>query len=88
MVEQGGELPEKIVEGIQREAKEEIARVECLVRELDMRKRDTMACRTTRRAQRMSVGMGLLQGDTTRIKVRLTTPHRLSMTLAPVMINS
>jgi hypothetical protein len=38
MVEQGGELPEKTVEVIQREAEEEIARAEHLHRELVKRK--------------------------------------------------
>jgi hypothetical protein len=38
MVEQGGELSEKTTEEIQCEAKEEIANVECLARELDKRK--------------------------------------------------
>jgi hypothetical protein len=38
MVEQGGELPEKTTEELQREAEEEIARDEQLARELDKRK--------------------------------------------------
>jgi hypothetical protein len=38
MVEQGGELPEKTIEEIQREAAEEIARAKCLARELDKKK--------------------------------------------------
>jgi hypothetical protein len=38
MVEQGGELPEKTTEELQRKAEEEIARAERLARELDKRK--------------------------------------------------
>jgi hypothetical protein len=38
MVEQGGELPDKTTNELQREAEEDIARVERLVRELDKRK--------------------------------------------------
>jgi hypothetical protein len=38
MVEQGGELPEKTIEEIQREVEEEIPRAKCLPRELNERK--------------------------------------------------
>jgi hypothetical protein len=65
MVEQGGELSEKTAEEIQRDAEEEIARIERLARELDKRKGTTI-CMMTRGARRMRIGMDLLQGDTTQ----------------------
>jgi hypothetical protein len=63
MGEQGGELPEKTTEELQREAEEEIAHVERLARELDKRKGHN-GLQDGTGVQRMNTRMETLQGGT------------------------
>jgi hypothetical protein len=65
MVEHGDEPHEKTVKEIQREAMEEIARVAHFARDAE-KERGTMTCRMTQGNLMMSLGMVLLQGDTTQ----------------------